>query len=359
VLLLLHEDFPHELYAAAAAASTLQPAPPETPGPSVKHVVCVLGAVRDVCPQEEGQVAACAAAHGVRVACANLGRTAEFTSKVLLGLSHLHAHGRLAPAAAALAPAPAAAYHRLGGDHALARRPPQEVAPLDLGKLAPVRGWTWNGRKTSPVIAEAVAAATAPGAATAGAWESPPRRFRLHAVVNLPFASDLLRRAAAAGAGAAGSSGANAGPSNYESGVRDAVHAAVQAAVWVLWRSKVAGEAAGKGATAAGGSSGRGGSSSGGSSSIGGGGDGGDGDDDDDDDDDDGCVPVLSLAFSDGALLTASRGSLVRRLAERHHAAPSELQVHESALSAHECALLRAHPTWTRFLRLNPPQSTN
>ena len=101
VLLLLHEDFPEELYAAAAASAAGPTAvvagvagvagaegvagaagKESARGPlPVRHVVCVLGAVRDVSAEEEAGLSAAAARLGLRVAGANLGRTAEFTSK--------------------------------------------------------------------------------------------------------------------------------------------------------------------------------------------------------------------------------------------------------------------------------------
>ena len=345
ILLLLHEDFPNELYnpsAVTTALSTSDGIPKVPPlvkleGSSVKHVVCVLGAVRDMSSEEDADVVRCAQAHGVRIARANLGRTAEFTSKVILGINNLNAHGQLASIAAAFAAENDKRQQSSDCEHVEfgSHRQPS----LHDNKLAPVRGWTWNGHRTTTSIVrpnveiatkapvstnEAVASFDKTScAANASDLESskPSARFQLHAVVALPFESTVLQRAALA---------ATPG-SSYDTNVRDAVHAAVQAAVWVLWRSKVAGEAAkGDGVLGAyGNGSGReisetsseergdrfSKTSSSSDDLVG------------NDDDDQGLVPVLTLAFSDGPMLTVKRRGLVRQLADAHHAAPSEFQV--------------------------------
>eukprot|EP00976_Prorocentrum_cordatum_P066226 1178225-Prorocentrum_minimum.AAC.1 len=66
------------------------------------QLVFVLGAVRDVTTKEEEAVTAAAASLGIPVVGCNLGRTAEFTSKVVHALNHHHLSGRLAPAVGAL-----------------------------------------------------------------------------------------------------------------------------------------------------------------------------------------------------------------------------------------------------------------
>ena len=349
VLLLLHEDFPNELYnpsatmnaaASAADGTPMVPSSLKLEGTGVKHVVCVLGAVRDMSSEEDADVLRCAKAHGVQIARANLGRTAEFTSKIILGINNLNAHGQLAPTAAAFAAENSNRQHTKDLGNAESSSPRQ--LSLHEDKLAPLRGWTWNGLRTTTITTidslGDIATNASRGNKAADSFDksslstnrsdlectSTPARFRLHAVVALPFDSNALQRAVSA----------TSPGTSYDSSMRDAMHAAVQAAVWVLWRSKVAGEAA-KGDDASGAdrnnsdrtiteTSNEGKSSSNSKTSS-------RSTEDvacnDDEDEDQGLVPVLTLAFRDGPMLTVKRRGLVRQLADAHHAAPSEFQV--------------------------------
>ncbi len=82
-ILLLHEDYPVELGVFGINLqerendSTLVP----------EHVVCILGGVRDAYEAEIKAIFAAAKRLGIRCVGANLGRTAEFTSKIVAALS--------------------------------------------------------------------------------------------------------------------------------------------------------------------------------------------------------------------------------------------------------------------------------
>eukprot|EP00388_Colpodella_angusta_P002795 GDKJ01009810.1.p1 GENE.GDKJ01009810.1~~GDKJ01009810.1.p1 ORF type:complete len:622 (-),score=144.17 GDKJ01009810.1:53-1918(-) len=94
-------------------------------------IVCILGAVRDLKKEEE--LAILNAANSLKLPClsVNLGRTAEFTSKIISVLAASSFTGRLADAVV----------------HLLAVSPKNNEEVFK--KLAPVRGWTWNGDKTT------------------------------------------------------------------------------------------------------------------------------------------------------------------------------------------------------------------
>ncbi|XRB09503.1 BTHB domain-containing protein [Pycnococcus provasolii] len=256
-VLLLHEDYPDELPVWDARPSTDD----EAAHSQITDVVCVLGAVRDMTTQEQRDVFNAAKQRGVPVAGANLGRVAEFTSKVILSLQAHHAAGRLRRAT-----------QQLFGQ----RRGESESSIVQ--KLAPLRGWTWDGHRTTSSSAAAAAAM-----ADAGEPKK-TKSFRLHLVMMLPFPSSRL---------------------GVDESTRDDLHPAIQAAVWCLWRSRIASEAAraSKDDQSA---------------------------DDDSDRDDHGMKPRLTLAFEDGARITVSGRRLVRRMAERHQAAPCEFQVIEA-----------------------------
>lgn len=97
-ILLLHEDYPVELPVFGhddinnASASSLHSDNDQ------EVVLCVLGAVRDMSSLENKALLAAAAETGVHCVVANLGRTAEFTSKIIMALSVHALCGRLLPA---------------------------------------------------------------------------------------------------------------------------------------------------------------------------------------------------------------------------------------------------------------------
>lgn len=88
-ILVLHEDYPHELPVFGSSFSKDQ----------VPHkVICVLGGVRDAYNDEIKALFIAAKNLGIRCVGANLGRTAEFTSKIIAAMSAHAAVGRLVPA---------------------------------------------------------------------------------------------------------------------------------------------------------------------------------------------------------------------------------------------------------------------
>lgn len=86
-LLLLHEDYPVELPVFG---------PSSAPSPAEKvEIICALGCVRDCSDRETGALIAAAQSLGIACVGANLGRTAEFTSKILTALVAHHLAGRM------------------------------------------------------------------------------------------------------------------------------------------------------------------------------------------------------------------------------------------------------------------------
>lgn len=127
VLLFLHEDYPHELPIFPAAA---EGSPPQL-------VICVLGAVRDATPEEVAALQRAALGLGVPCLGAHLGRTAEFTSKIITSLVY-HAGSR-------------------GALFDAVRRLQRMNAQDMLGKLTSIRpaGKTWDGYSTSTARGDA------------------------------------------------------------------------------------------------------------------------------------------------------------------------------------------------------------
>lgn len=122
-VVLLHEDYPFELPVFGGSPVECQRVP--------SSVLFVFGGVRDVhCDEERAIIAACKH-RGIRCVGANLGRTAEFTSKIIHAL---HGHNEAGVLSAAVA--------RLGA----------RCTDVDtmLKKLKPARkdGSTWDGKRT-------------------------------------------------------------------------------------------------------------------------------------------------------------------------------------------------------------------
>lgn len=90
-VLLLHEDFPHELpvYRGVEAEAEV-----EAGEEGSSRVIVVMGAVRDMSEGENQSVILAAKQMGVRVVGANLGRVAEFTSKIACVMT-MHAMGNV------------------------------------------------------------------------------------------------------------------------------------------------------------------------------------------------------------------------------------------------------------------------
>ncbi len=139
VLLLLHEDYKAELpvfgdeegggcgnWTGGGGGDCSRP----------MRLICVLGAVRDCSTTEEQALLRAASALGIKAVGANLGRTAEFTSKIITALNAHNVSGRLAQAVRRL---PAIDIHATSDDL------PDQQQSGALQKLPPVRGWTWDG----------------------------------------------------------------------------------------------------------------------------------------------------------------------------------------------------------------------
>ena len=273
-LLLLHEDYPEELpiYSAALADT----------GQGEHHIICLLGAVRDASDRE---VSACIAAAALlstplRVVGCNLGRTAEFTSKVCAGLCMHAVNADLGAAVARLREVDAGA----GAGAGL------------LGKLPPRRagGWTWDGKgnKAGTLSASSTAAVAAP-AATA---PLPASTTHLHTALWLPFTGAQLAVLCASSSTSASRMAAGASD-------RERVHDLVQAIVCALWRSRLASEGAAEGAAGAAAES-----------SF------------------DEVVPTVTLVLKGAStgcvrLVQLSQASVALQLAQAHQAAPAEWQV--------------------------------
>jgi len=189
VVLLLHEDFQHELAVFGGKAGLAECATEA----GVDRVVCVLGAVRDMEGTEERALMRAAAALGIVCVGANLGRVAEFTSKIAAAFN---THG-LAAAGQALSTS------RLA--RAVEALPP--VVAGKMGKLAPQR------KKTND---------TAAAAATADTTGS----LHLHVCFWTNVAATDLQKAL----------------DDNASSSRLVVSAVVQVVVNTLWRSKLVGE---------------------------------------------------------------------------------------------------------------------
>jgi hypothetical protein len=144
-ILILHEDYGTELPVFGH--------PDAAPyGPDGGLLICCMGAVRDMADEETAALFWAAKALGVRVVGCHLGRTAEFTSKIVAALvGHLRA-GVLSS----------------GVNRLLQRYGDQERQHMELlRKLTPLRGWSWNGysntaKRENTDVAKEEAAALAP-----------------------------------------------------------------------------------------------------------------------------------------------------------------------------------------------------
>ena len=140
-VLLLHEDYPLELpiFGDVKDKDSMK---------SSKICICALGAVRDMSQVEVHSLLY--AAHTLRMCCvgANLGRTAEFTSKIISALNIHALSGRLKSAIDILrglkSPTNSFEMKKL---HGLLNDLTSDSCLFN--KLVPVRsgGWSWDGRK--------------------------------------------------------------------------------------------------------------------------------------------------------------------------------------------------------------------
>lgn len=300
-ILLLHEDYASSLplYDSRGHDHEQQ-----------QHVICLLGAVRDA---SDCEVAACLAAvsainrrrsFSISVAGCNLGRTAEFTSKICGALCMHALSGALGGAVrtvidAALVSASASASSAgADGSRVVAVTcllPPTKIAPQRAG------GWTWDGRGNKPAISAAVNVEQ-----IEQGFDSQQQQMHLCFALWAPFTCAEFTTLASASAPALGSASADQAqqplPQNREN-----LQALVQAVVCVLWRSRVASEHS---ATASAARHDKPQLNS--SSAL-------------------AVVPSIAIVFSDGSTLWLSQQAAVR-LSSAHQAAPTERQVLSSLL---------------------------
>jgi hypothetical protein len=156
-LLLLHEDYPTELpvFGTNTSSSSSEQA-------DIRLVICSMGAVRDMSDLETECLLTAAHRLGVRVVGCNLGRTAEFTSKIVCALVGHCMTGRLAAAVNVLV---ASSSSSSSSSMRNKKQALSETAAQSVTKLAPVRGWTWDGHSTSthsPALMTAVTSAAVP-----------------------------------------------------------------------------------------------------------------------------------------------------------------------------------------------------
>ena len=271
-LLLLHENYEQTLPIYSRGGDSSGDSS-DASDASDEHIICLLGAVRDA---SDAEVAACLAAVAARnaphpvlsearvgVASFNLGRTAEFTSKICAALC-IHAMA--------------------GGDlQEAVRRGSLSPVVLPPPKLPPARsgGWNWDGRGNKKV------SATATTAASSCLSDQSARALRVVFVLQVPLSASELQQAILKSASADDSSGGGSG--------RENLHGLVQAVVCALWRSRLGSEGA-EASDAA---------------SVGGG----------------SVTPSVALVFRDKSHVVLTQTQICLELAAMHQAAPTEKQV--------------------------------
>lgn len=213
-ILVLHEDNPTELPIYGRGGESFDD------GPEHHHVVCILGAVRDATSTEIDACLNAAAfinkhldeASGespslIRRAACNLGRTAEFTSKICATICIHTLVGRLGNAVSTIS------------------SPVHEHGNAPILRLAPERagGWTWDGQSNK----------------TVGSVVSLPKRTRpiydIEFVLWIPF-NDIAELRNVIGLSTCSESWTGSPPG------RENCHGMIQAIVCALWRSRVGSE---------------------------------------------------------------------------------------------------------------------
>lgn len=287
-LLLLHEDYPHELPVFTDRVTDRCTKDKDKP------IICAMGAVRDATDEEVAALIEAARSLNIRCVGANLGRTAEFTSKIVAALVAHSIAGQLHSAVGLLSTISEAGQSAAIG--ALVTGPSDSHAIVTGGvqKLAPQRhgAWSWDGqsnkrkRDTSVQLTPADAHPSKRGnisqstqsAACASTTHPVKSVHHMHIVAWLPITvaevTDALER-------------------------RETMVGLVQLIVTSLWRSRLASEAAHDAAEADANNAAE-------SAKV---------------------VPVLHLVFRDHQLATLTQSRLAIAMANQHMAAPSEYQV--------------------------------
>jgi hypothetical protein len=284
LVLLLHEDFPQEL--GVFGGKTGLDKFGAVAG--VDRVVCVLGAVRDMEGAEERALMRAATALGIVCVGANLGRVAEFTSKIAAAFN---AHGLVAAGQAFCT-------SRLA--RAVAALPP--IVAGEMGKLAPHRKRANDTAAAVAAVTTAVTAAaatadittvavTAAAAAAAAATADTTGSLHLHVCFWTNVAATDLQKAL----------------DDNASSSRLAVSAVIQVVVNTLWRSKLVGEVTSGDAET--------GDATAPTHML---------------------TPHLTLVFTCGSRMQVGQRALAVTMGERHQAAPSEAQILQALLELHK-----------------------
>lgn len=234
-LVLLHEDYPQELpvFGHGCGGDLID-------NEVQDHlIICVLGAVRDMTRDEEMSALSALATMAVpgkrtvRAVGCNLGRTPEFTSKILAAIGFHATQGLLSAAVdrldsidLGLASAGAELHSRAGDDPDCKRQKTVHITALD--KLAPVQGVSRTAHPHTQPQPQPQPHTSATGAIG--------RAPKLHFVFPSQVALSLVARALLRdGSGSI---------SKHHAAAREVVHPLVQAVVVALWRSRISGESA-------------------------------------------------------------------------------------------------------------------
>lgn len=248
-------------------------------------IICAMGAVRDALDEEVR--ALMEAAHALNIQCvgANLGRTAEFTSKIVTALVAHAIAGRLHSAVAAL-PTIASTTTSTGTIE-------YKGTTSAIDKLVPQRpgAWSWDGesnklsgQKRKGAVSHAAASSDEAPVCTSGGVT----QHHMVVIAWVPLlpqdVADAMER-------------------------REEMHGLVQLVVNTLWRSRLASEAAREEDAALSGAAGEDGVEAA------------------------RVVPILNLIFRDGCIAKLSQRRLAITMANQHMAAPSEFQVLQMLLT--------------------------
>lgn len=295
-LLLLHEDYAHELPVFMDMDHNTE----RSVHCSTKNkpIICAMGAVRDATDEEVAALLEAARSLNIRCVGANLGRTAEFTSKIVAALVAHSIADQLHSAVELLPTIESKKQHARCADGG--NETTWSAQSSEVQKLAPQRhgAWSWDGqsnkRKRNPssthdgpaakiantahdqfdVMCDVVHAAKSVHYMHLVAW--------LH--ITVAEVTDALDK-------------------------RESMVGLVQLIVTSLWRSRLASEAALNSSNDV---------SSASTESVGSAAK---------------VVPTLHLVFKDGQLATLTQSRLAIAMANQHMAAPSEYQVLQMLLA--------------------------
>ena len=284
-LLLLHEDMPQELGVFGDNCD------PGSEGEKGHLVICVLGAVRDMYVQEETALLAAFYSFGqtlsdegvmTSVKGVNLGRTPEFTSKIISVMCFHSQQGRLGKALDRVKEIPMSAVVHVGeGIEPSSKRHKPESGLMKLPPQQTVsRTLPFPGNGSAYLL----------DSSSAPKESALPRPVHLHFIMRCKGGFELIK-------GAIPKQGPKLGPDSAKA--RTAVFPLVQAVVMALWRSRISGETQKNDF----------GSSSCPSSSS--------------------WLPINTLHILDptGGVLTLKQNAVIAMMADSHRAAPCEGQV--------------------------------